>query len=305
MERFVVDPGGAFSLSESAAFWQGVTPGRGTAESDGDRLVLGFRQDGDFAPVAVSLAQMEDRSIEGRVASGDRDVVSKQVARMLALDADPAPWEAVLARDEVMARLQARWPGFRPVCFPSPWEAAAWGVIVQGIGMQRASRIKAALAAAHGDRVEIDGRTRDVFPSPRAVLDRSIGELDPERLRRLRAVAELAERGDLEADRLRSMDPTDALAMLRAIRGVGDWTARHVLYRGAALADGDPFGEPRVRRGIALAYELGETPDEERCAEIAEGWCPYRMWGAILVVRALAGTPGWHGPEKRGGRTRR
>ncbi len=299
MHAFELPVRGDFALSESARFWKGFTPGRGTAELDGERLVVVLRQDGDFAPVAVSLAQ-KGRTIEARAEGGDPAILAPQLARMLSIDVDPEPWDAVLARDAVMRELAGRWPGFRPVCFPSPWEAALWGVIVQGIGMQRAAKLKAALAAAHGDRVELEGVARDVVPSPRAVLERSITELDAERLRRLRAVAELAVRGELEAERLRAMEPRDAIALLRGIRGVGEWTAGHVLYRGAALADAAPFDEPRVRRGIALVYGLDRTPDEEECARIAEAWRPRRMWGSILVVRALAATGGWHGPEKRG-----
>jgi DNA-3-methyladenine glycosylase II len=217
---------------------------------------------------------------------------------MLSLDVDPAPWREVLERDPILAALQSKWPGFRPVCFASPWEAAIWGVLVQGIGMQRAAKLRASLAERYGERIEIGSASSFVFPAPAKVLELDpIEGLDAERARRLRAVAEVAITGKLDADRLRSIPATDALRELRSIRGIGEWTASHILLRGAALADGDALGEPRVLRGIAAAYDCGE--DEDTCAKITERWLPYRMWGAILVVRALRGTEGWRETKRR------
>jgi hypothetical protein len=54
---------------------------------------------------------------------------------------------------------------------------------------------------------------------------------------------------------------------------------------------------------VAAAYGLPRAPDEAAYRALAEGWRPYRMWVAMLVVRSLAGTPGWHGPQKRGKRS--
>src|SRR5687767_8849738 len=160
-----LETGDGFSLAEAGRFWLGFTPGRGTAEVAAETLTLVFRQDGDFAPVAVALRQAAPGApLHGEVTGGDRRIVARQVARMLSLDVDTAPWREALARDPVIAGLQSRWPGFRAVGFPSPWEAAAWGVIVQGLGMASASRIKASIAAAHGDVVELHGRRHAVFP---------------------------------------------------------------------------------------------------------------------------------------------
>jgi DNA-3-methyladenine glycosylase II len=293
-----IQPKGAFALAEAARFWKGFVPGTGTAEgTDEGELRVVFRQDGDFAPAGAVLRQGSDGAVLGRVVAGEPAVVQRQVARMLSLDVDGAPFDAVLSRDARLAKVHARWPGFRPVCFASPWEAAFWGVIVQGIGMNRAATLKRTIAEAHGDRVTFDTTTSlAVIPSPRRVLDREIPELDAERLRRLRAAAEAAVSGSLDAERLRALPIAKALAELRSIRGIGGWTSTHILYRGAALADAEPFAEPRVQRGLALAYGLRSAPNEARCAEIARAWIPYRMWGAILVVRALAGTKQWRDP---------
>ena len=105
-----------------------------------------------------------------------------------------------------------------------------------------------------------------------------------------------------------------ALAELSTLHGVGPWTAAHILYRGAALADALAGGEPRVLRAAKIAYDLPGDPTAAELAELAEGWRPYRMWAAILLARSIAGTPAWNargdgeargrGGVRRGGATR-
>ena len=69
-------------------------------------------------------------------------------------------------RDLVMGRLQTRYPGLRPVCFFSPYEAAAWALISHRIRITQAARIKARLAEELGPVVEIHGRKEPAFPGP-------------------------------------------------------------------------------------------------------------------------------------------
>ncbi|GAA1926760.1 hypothetical protein GCM10009753_70370 [Streptantibioticus ferralitis] len=62
----------------------------------------------------------------------------------------------------------ADYPGLRPVCFHSPYEAAVWAVIGHRIRMTQAATIKARLAEQHGQRVQVAGRTLRAFPTPLA-----------------------------------------------------------------------------------------------------------------------------------------
>jgi DNA-3-methyladenine glycosylase II len=274
----------------------------------GASLALFFRLDESYEAVGVSLTQ-EGNRIEGD-ADGTRDAsaVARQVARILSLDVDGTGWPEIGRRDPVMGRLQASFPGARPVCFSSPYEAGAWGVLAQRVPMRQAAQLKVRLAGRYGDVAEIAGASRPVFPSPRQLLalpskkEPAVPGLPAEKLRRLQAVAEAALSGLLDAEHLREQPVDEALDRLEQIRGIGPWTAQHILMRGAGLADALPTAEPRVLRGVALAYGLRETPDADAFASFAEKWRPFRMWAALLLVRGLAGTEGWHGPEVRGRR---
>ncbi len=293
----------AFALRAASDFFSGFVPGSGRAVASLDGgLTLTFRLDGTFEPVAVALREEDDAgggSIAAEVVGArDTDAVKRQVARILGLDADAGAWAAVGRRDPVVGRLQAEFPGFFTAAKPSPYDAAAWGVLSSRLPIAAAARLKTAIARDHGDAVALRGRTYDVFPSPDAVArlePGSIAGLPAEKLARLKDVARAALEGRLDAERLRAMSAGDALADLQSIRGVGPWTASHILYRGAAPHDGLPTAEPRVLHGLAHAYGL-ESPSPETFARVAEGWRPLRMWVCVLLARHLARAGGCNAP---------
>jgi DNA-3-methyladenine glycosylase II len=305
VKRFTIEIEDDFSLSAAGEFLRGFKPAAGGAVAAAARLSLGFLLDGSFEPVAVALEQ-EDRCITGETV-GPVAAVRRQVVRMLSLDVDGRGWAALVRRDPVVAALQERYRGFRAVCFPSPYEAAVWGILAQRVSMAQASRMKEKLAREHGAVLALGGEDVIVPPPPQALLDiEAVAGLPDEKLRRLRGIAEAALAGRLDAERLRALPEESALAELGSLHGVGAWTAAHILYRGAGLADALPVGEPRVLRAVKEAYRLPRVPGAARFVEIAEAWRPYRMWVAIMLVRSIAGTAAWsaRGDSARRGRGR-
>ena len=91
-------------------------------------------------------------------------VALDQLERILSLDIDGRGYEAVGDRDPVIGGLQARYPGLRPVLFHSAYEAAAWTIIGARIAIRQAARVKAAMAEALGDAVEIHGEIAPRLP---------------------------------------------------------------------------------------------------------------------------------------------
>jgi DNA-3-methyladenine glycosylase II len=163
--------------------------------------------------------------------------------------------------------------------------------------MKVAAAIKERIANELGDAIDLGGETHHVFPHPRRVLEiDAIEGLSGEKVDRMKAVARAALEGRLDAERLRAMNELDALADLQRIRGVGPWTASHILYRGAAPMDALPSAEPRVLHGFAEAYGT-EVPSYEAFARLANAWRPCRMWVSVLLSRTLAAAGGWQKPE--------
>lgn len=298
MVEFTIEPRGRFSLAAAQRFLGGFTPAGGTFASDEERLTLAFPVD-DWAGSAAAVVWQDGARIRGEAVTSSPDVsleaVRDQVARTLSLDHDGTGWDEVGRRDPVIGRFQDEFDHLRPVCFYSPYEAAVQAIIGQRISMRQAATIKTALAREHGETLEIGGQRLNAFALPQSLSDVNEAHgLTTEKLRRLHDVARAALEGRLDTKRLRALPYDEALAGLREIRGIGEWSAGHVLLRGAGLADAVPLSDPRTRTAIRAAYSLKAQPDEATLMAIAEKWRPFRMWGFVLVrlwhSRTLSGS---------------
>lgn len=129
-----------------------------------------------------------------------------------------------------------------------------------------------------------------VLPSPEQLLRvKAFPGIPLAKLEVLHGLARAALDGRIDAERLRALPREQALEELQQLRGVGPWTASHLLLRGASLQDALPLAEPRVLRAFTLAFQRPES-DFAKCAE---AWRPFRMWAAIILVRNLARAGQW------------
>ncbi|HJQ47272.1 MAG TPA: DNA-3-methyladenine glycosylase 2 family protein [Amycolatopsis sp.] len=272
---------GAFDLAASARFLEGFTPAaRPDAAEEPGTLRMAFPADGSWAHVGVVVKQRAPGEVS--VDSNDSAVV-EQVRRILSLDIDGAGFDNVGRGDPVVAHLQKRYPGLRPVLFSSPYEAACWTIIGNRIRMTQAARIKQRLAEEYGQAVDVGGRDLVAFPAPEvlATIDRPPG-LSELKIERLRAIARAAQEGQLDARMLRSLGPEEAMAQLRQVPGIGPFSAELILVRGAGHPDVFPRNEERLHDEMRFAYAL-PAADASALAVVAERWSPFRSWVALLM----------------------
>ena len=295
MSTFTLEPEGPFSLAAAARFGQAFAPSPTAGSEATIRLAFAAERAG-WQTVGVELSQ-RGRDVHGRVvtrggrapARGLVDAAREQARRILSLDVDGRGFPALAERDPVVAALQARYPGLRPVLFLSPYEAAAWAIISQRIRITQAARIKAELARAHGESVAFRDGTLAAFPAPPrlAALEPGQRGLSDRKTAQLRALGHAALAGSLDADRLRRQAREDALRELQRLPGVGPFAAELVLIRGAGEPDYFPAHERRLEQAIRSAYGLPAGADADRLRTVADGWAPYRSWVAVLLRRWL------------------
>ncbi len=285
---FQLEPRGPFSLSAAARFLTGFPPLTGTRSASNGHVHLAFSVDGSDATVGICLQEQGDVLSGEMVGDADPAVVRKQVARIFSLDVDGTGFGDVARRDPVIGELQAQYPGLRPISFYSPYEAGAWALLSQRVQMTQAARIKARMTEELGETIEIHGDLLHAFPAPSRLLDLEVfGGLFGRKAEYLRGLAHAALEGRLDADRLRSLPTDEALAELIRLPGVGEFSARLILLRGAATPDGPPAREPRFLRAVTIAYGLEEPPAEAELERLIEGWRPYRTWTAFLLRAML------------------
>lgn len=281
---------GPFSLARSITFAEGF----GAAASGGaDGVFHAALVDDDGTPAAFAARQEGEAVVVEHESTLADERLAAHAARILSLDVDGRGLAAVAEADPVVGELLSELPGLRPVCFPTPYEAAAWSVLSQRTSMRQAATVKRALAEALGQRVTAAGWEAVAFPSPTALLeaDHLPGVGGAQRVERLRAVAEAALDGRLDPELLRGFgSPEEALGHLTEIHGVGPFSALLILTRGAGHPDvAPPTTIARAREALAEPYGLepGDV-DEARAAELAELWRPYRSW-VFFLLRNRAG----------------
>ncbi|MEW6019080.1 MAG: 3-methyladenine DNA glycosylase 2, partial [Pseudomonadota bacterium] len=87
-------------------------------------------------------------------------------------------------------------------------------------------------------------------------------------------------RGSLEA----------VVARLKALPGIGEWTAQYIALRQMREPDAFPHGDVALMR--ALAGPDGARPSAEAMARRAEAWRPWRAYAALHLWNADAATAG-------------
>lgn len=269
MSSFRLVARGRYSLAAQAAFLRGFAPA--LHDAAGPAIDLAFPVERDWSTARVHIAEDGPGAVTVTAPARPPRHLEAQVARMLSLDVDGAGYPEVGRRDPRIAALQEASGWLRPISFPSPYEAAVWGVLSQRTPMAVAARLKRALADRLGER--------GAFPAPAVLTELdAFASVPAIKVARLRAVARAALDGVLDGERLRALPTAEALGLLRAIDGVGPFTAQLILIRGAGAPDVLPSGEGRLAEAVARVYGA-----RARLEAVSEAWRPFRSWVAVLL----------------------
>jgi AraC family transcriptional regulator, regulatory protein of adaptative response / DNA-3-methyladenine glycosylase II len=257
----------------------------GLEEVSGDTYRRAFALDHGTGVVELTP---EERAVRCVLRLDDLRDLATAVARcrrLLDLDADPLAIAEALGRDEVIGCLVRARPGLRvPGCVDGD-ELVLRAVLGQGIPLRAARRQTARLVETLGTPLEQPlGTVTHLFPTAAA-----LAEADPETLagparRReaLQTVAASLASGEVRIDA--GSDPTEALTQLRAIRGVGLWTAGYVAMRGFHDPDAFPHGDAGLRRALKV---LGRPDDPGSVAVLQNRWRPWRAYAALQLWTSL------------------
>jgi AraC family transcriptional regulator of adaptative response / DNA-3-methyladenine glycosylase II len=193
--------------------------------------------------------------------------------RLLDLDADPVAVDETLSQDPVLAPLVAKEPGIRVPRAVDGFEVAVRAIVGQQVSVAGARTVLGRLVPEGGGPFP-DAATVAELP------DRAF-TMPAARRATIRALARAVADGDLVLDE--GADRAETEAALRAIPGVGAWTASYVAMR--ALGDPDVFlpTDLAVRRA---AGRLGLPTDPAALDDYAQRWRPWRSYAVIRLWRS-------------------
>jgi AraC family transcriptional regulator, regulatory protein of adaptative response / DNA-3-methyladenine glycosylase II len=225
---------------------------------------------------------------------GSLPAIIARVRRVFDLAADPVAIGAHLSQDPILAPLVAVRPGLR---VPGAWdgfELAVRAILGQQITVAAATRLAGNLVSAYGERLAdsaaLDQRLTHVFPTPQQLAGSDLAALGMPKSRRM-ALSSLA--AALVADPLifgprRSLE--EAIAQLRALAGVGEWTAQYIAMRELREPDAFPAADVGLMRAMS---DGGVRPSPAELLAHAERWRPWRAYAALhLWASEPHATPG-------------
>ena len=244
-----------------------------------------LRLDDDTRGWIACRFEPEQHRVQVRVADSLAPQLPRVIARVRAwldLDADPAAIHAVLGAD-FPALAGLRVPGTL-----DGFELAVRAVLGQQVTVAAARTLTTRLVERFGTPLAtpIDGLTR-LFPSPAALAAASGDELGQLGLVRQRQAAIHALAQAVSSGQIRLHAGADVAATmdaLKALPGIGAWTADYIALRALRWPDAFPSGDMALQK--ALAPE-GQRLTARAAESRAERWRP---WRAYAVIRA------WHSP---------
>ncbi len=202
-----------------------------------------------------------------------------RIRRVFDLASDVTTITAQLAEDPCLEPLVTARPGLR---VPGAWdgfEMTIRAILGQQITVTAARHLAGKLVAEHGEPLASgtdDGLTT-VFPRPGRLATADLGSLGMPRARvaALSALATAAAAdprlfdcdGDLDA----------AITRLRALPGIGEWTAQYVAMRVLREPDAFPAADVGLLRAMAID---GTRPTAAALLARAEAWRPWRAYAA-------------------------
>jgi AraC family transcriptional regulator, regulatory protein of adaptative response / DNA-3-methyladenine glycosylase II len=179
-------------------------------------------------------------------------------------------------------------PGLR---VPGAWdgfELAVRAVLGQQVSVRGASTLAARLAQAFGEPAATPHEAiRRFTPGAKALAATTPQEIAAVGLPLKRAVTLHALARAVAAGELRlhaGADAEETVAKLKAISGIGDWTAQYIAMRALRWPDAFPAGDLGLRKALS---EDGPLPERE-LLRLAEKWRPWRAYAAVHLWSSLS-----------------
>ena len=269
------------------------------ARSGADSLTDGtYRRlldlDGRFALASVrSTGNVDAPALElhlqgNGLAEGDAERARCQVEWMLGAQQQLCPFYE--AADASLAGLCQRFWGLHLPRTATLFEGLTLAILGQQISAAVARMMRTLLIEHFGASAEFDGVEYYAFPRPEAIYGSTIDELRALKLTQRKAEYLHGLAGAAlqpEWRELTSLDDSELVARLTALRGLGPWTAQWALIRALARPDALPLGDLALRRGVSRLLAGGESVSDADVERLTQRWRPWRSYATTYLFAAM------------------
>ncbi len=206
------------------------------------------------------------------------------------LDANPEMIAAHLSTDPLLAMQMDRAPGLRVPGAFDVFELAIRAVLGQQVSVAGATTLSGRLVRRFGDAAETPfAAVTHHFPTPAQLADANVADIaaigmPASRAEAIRNLAEFAVHGGLLMKPGTSLQ--DAIAQLKSVHGIGEWTAQYIAMRALRFADAFPAGDLGLQKA-AMEAEDAKRLTEKQLLTRAASWSPWRGYAALLLWHSL------------------
>jgi DNA-3-methyladenine glycosylase II len=177
--------------------------------------------------------------------------------RMLGVAVDLRSWRRRVSAIPWLRGLSRLHAGLRPPRYPTLWEAVAHAIVFQQISIHAAGAIMQRFVTHFSAPLEDGDTVLYPFPAVKKIADASLSRLrsvglSANKAQALKECANAFSRGQVKEESFARLASAEAMAALRALRGIGAWSAAVILLRGLGRLDVFPLNDSGVAGSIKL-----------------------------------------------------
>jgi AraC family transcriptional regulator, regulatory protein of adaptative response / DNA-3-methyladenine glycosylase II len=279
-----------YRAREVLAF-QGRDPRSVCERVDGRRMVTALTVSDGAAVLEIALGEtIASCRVHAAQPLGPHslEALHEAALRMLGLGIDVYAFEMRAARDPRTAPWLASRRGLRVPLTATVFDGLCRAIVGQQVNIAFASTLRSELSLLAGE--EAGGLRTPPTPGRLANVDvatlRAL-KLSGAKSACLIAAAQAVCRGELAIERLADGSAVAAESALVGLRGIGPWTARYTLMRGAGFADCAPIGDVALAEALRRVHALHERPSTKETEALMRTYAPHRSLATCHLWASL------------------
>ncbi len=282
-----------FDLQKALWFIDGNTIIAGEQETSGGMLTKAIMVDGQTVAFKVGPESGGKAGVyyemfsETPITESISEKVADQISFSLSLLDDLAPFYAIAARDTKFYPIAKKQVGLHHVKAWSLFELTCWALLSQRTQKPVAKKTKDAMTVRFGGSIELKGKTYRAFPDHQTLKTAKVADiLAVTRNRRTteRISSLLSSFGDLEEEFLLTVPYEKAEERLKRMKGIGDWSAQFILFRGLGRIEKIQLNMGPAAKMVEEVY--GPEFDPEQINRLYGEWCGY--WSIYMRANGAA-----------------
>jgi AraC family transcriptional regulator of adaptative response / DNA-3-methyladenine glycosylase II len=224
-----------------------------------------------------------------QVSDSLREVLPLVIRRVRAaydLDADPQAINPLLSAD---------FPGSAGLRVPGGldgFELAVRAVLGQQITVAAARTLAQRLVARFGEAIDTPyPQLTRLFPTPATLAQASgdaLGQLGIVKQRQAAIVALAQAVSEQRLQLHAGADVNAAVATLKSLPGIGDWTAQYIAMRALRWPDAFPAGDVALQKALGVDRGLSAARAAQAAEAASQAWKPWRSYAVIRAWSSLA-----------------